>query len=421
MSSFSSQPLQGMSDLRAPEIFQWQRLERIGTRILEDYGCSEIRTPVLERTALFVRGIGDGTDVVQKEMYRFEDRGGRDVALRPEGTAGVMRAVAAAGQDLQDARLYYLGPMFRCERPQAGRKRQFHQLGAEALGAPNPAADAECIALQCHILTAWGIHDARVQLNTRGLPEDREAVAAGLRTSLEPALDRLCEDCRRRLESNVLRVLDCKQPDCRAVVGDLPPVTDFMSEEARTYLAEVQDLLALLDIEVESNPRLVRGLDYYVHTVWEITHGALGAQDALCGGGRYRFELGKRALEGVGFALGFERVLMVLEAAGTAPAEPTAPHVYIVTQDPCAFRENLVLAQTLRRKGIACGIDVRKGRPFKKQLRAADRSGAAWAVLRGQREMDEGTFLLKHMADGRQEALAMPELLDRLAGGHALA
>jgi histidyl-tRNA synthetase len=415
MTAFSVQPLQGMSDIRAPEVHRWQRLERIGARILEDYGCTEIRTPLLERTELFARGIGDATDVVQKEMYRFEDRGGRDVSMRPEGTAGVIRAVAAAGQDLLDARLYYLGPMFRCERPQAGRRRQFHQLGAELLGEPNPAADAECIALQLHILAAWGVHGARLRLNTRGVPEDRAAVTDALRALLDPVRDRLCDDCRRRMDANVLRVLDCKQPGCRAEVDRLPPMTEFMSAPSRDYLADVRDLLAMLNIEADLDSRLVRGLDYYAHTVWEISHESLGAQDALCGGGRYRFELGKRVLEGVGFALGLERVLMVLEAGGLED-DAHGPAVYIATQDPCAFRENLVLAQTLRRKGVACVMDVREGRPFRKQLRAADRAGAAWTVIRGRHEMDQGTFLLKNMADGVQQELEMPELIERLTG-----
>jgi histidyl-tRNA synthetase len=414
MTAFSAQPLQGMSDIREPAVLRWQRLERLGIRVLEDYGCAEIRTPILERTDLFARGIGDATDVVQKEMYRFEDRGGRDVSLRPEGTAGVIRAVAAAGQDLLDARLYYLGPMFRSERPQAGRRRQFHQLGAELLGAPNAAADAECIALQLHILAAWGVTGARLRINTRGVPEDREPVADGLRARLEPVRDRLCPDCRRRMDTNILRVLDCKQAACAAEVSRLPPMTDFMSAASRDYLAEVDEMLSLLGIEAERSPRLVRGLDYYVHTVWEISHDALGAQDALCGGGRYRFELGRHGVDGVGFALGLERVLMVLEAVGGGDEAPPSVRVCIVTQDPCAFRENLVLAQTLRRKGVPCVMDLRADRPFKKQLRAADRMGAAWTVIRGRREMDQGTFLLKDMADGHQQELTMPELMARL-------
>ncbi len=415
MASESFQPLQGMSDIRAPEVYLWQHLESASRNVLERYGFDEIRTPVLEREALFTRAIGDTTDVVQKEMYNFEDRGRRKIALRPEGTASVMRVVASAGMELQDARLYYLGPMFRCERPQAGRKRQFHQLGAETIGEPNPAADAECIALQLQLLSAWGLSGAKLQINTRGTAEDRDAVAAGIRDSLGPVRGELCEDCQRRFDSNIMRILDCKNPNCRTLVDAVPPVTEYMSEGSRAYLAEVRDLLNLLDIDATLNPQLVRGLDYYVHTVWEITHSALGAQDALCGGGRYRFTFGKKGIEGVGFAMGLERVMMALEAAGVDPAERSpSTQVYVVTQHESAFRENLVLAQTLRLRGISCGIDLR-GRKIKKQMQAADRAGARWVVIRGEAEMDEGTFLLKNMADGTQEALEMPELMERLA------
>lgn len=416
MASSSLKPLQGMTDLRAPEISRWQSVEETARRVMALYGYTEIRTPILERAELFVHATGDTTDIVQKEMYRFEDKGGRDLALRPEGTPGVMRALAAAGPDMQDARVYYLGPMFRRERPQAGRKRQFHQLGTEALGEPNPTADAECIALQLHALSEWGLEGYQLELNTRGSGDDQVRVADGLRQALRPLGGELCDDCRRRLETNVLRVLDCKNPNCRATVEGLPPVTDFMCVESRDYLAEVTAVLQSLDIEPHLNPMLVRGLDYYEHTVWEITHSALGAQDALCGGGRYRITLGNREVCGVGFAMGLERVITALDAADIPAADPAGLHVWVVTQHPSAFRENLVLAQALRRRGIRCGMDL-SGRNLKKQMRSANRSGAPWAVIRGEQEMEEGIFQLKDMQEGVQEALEMPELIERLTQG----
>lgn len=420
MASSTFQPLQGMADIVDPEVGRWQRLEETARRVLALYAFSEIRPPILERAELFIRGIGDTTDVVQKEMYRFVDRGGREIALRPEGTAGVMRYIASGGPELQDSRLYYIGPMFRCERPQAGRRRQFHQLGAEALGEASPAADAECIALQLQILAAWGLSGFAVQLNTRGLPEDREQVAGGLRDALRPLRDDLCPDCRRRFETNILRILDCKVPACRQLLGGLPPLTAFMSNAARAHLDEVRRLLRMLDIAADLNPRLVRGLDYYVHTVWEITHRALGAQDALCGGGRYRFELGKRVIEGVGFAMGLERVLAALAAGGEPAADPTPrAAVWIVTQHPDAFSDNLILAQALRLRGVSCGMDLRPGRSLKAQMRAANKAGAPWVVIRGEQELRDGTFLLKDMSDGSQAALAMPELLERLLAAAA--
>lgn len=414
MASEELQPITGMSDLGPPEIDLWQRLESSARNVFRCYGFTEVRTPLLEKIAVFTRSLGDTTDVVQKEMYTLASRDGREqYALRPEGTAGVMRYVAALGQDAQDARLYYIGPMFRGERPQKGRRRQFHQVGVEAIGAPHPAADAEAIALQVHLLRAWGLQDFRIHLNTLGTFEDRAAVQAGLRAALAPHAERLCEDCRRRLETNVLRVLDCKKEGCRAVVAAVPPATTFMQPDSRAYLEQVQRLLARLELPAQLNPALVRGFDYYQHTVWEISHPALGAQDAIAGGGRYRFEFGGRPVDGVGFAIGLERAVMaVLHDA--PPVEPARKELaWIVSMGERAFEDNLRLAQSLRQRGIACGMDL-AGRSMKAQMRAADRARSALVVVRGDREMDQGTFMLKDMAAGTQTEVDMPALLERL-------
>jgi len=413
MSAPAPQPLQGMADLAAPEIGRWQQVERIAREILPRYGFSEVRTPILERVEVFTRSLGEGTDVVQKEMYVFPDRGGRTVALRPEGTAGVMRFAAARGAEAADGRYYYLGPMFRCERPQAGRKRQFHQLGVEALGGPSAAADAECIALQMHLLEAFGLGGAEARINTRGDFSDHAAVADGLRAALGPHRDELCEDCRRRLTDNPLRALDCKQPACRARVAALPPITSYMAESSSAYLAEVVRLLERLGVPATVDPLLVRGLDYYAHTVWEIRHAALGAQDALAGGGRYRIEQGGRALEGVGFALGLERVVMALENTGVAPPAPPAPRAWLIALGDAARDAQLVLLQALRRRGLAAGMDL-SGRSMKAQMRAADRAGAEWAVIRGDMELAQGMYQLKNLKTGAQEMLDEPALLARL-------
>ncbi|MBN1269107.1 MAG: histidine--tRNA ligase [Kiritimatiellae bacterium] len=407
-----------MSDLAPPEIHLWQMVESRGRDVLERYGFEEVRTPIVEYAPVFERSIGDTTDVVQKEMYTFDDRGGRRLALRPEGTAGMMRYVAGAGPEAENARIYYIGPMFRCERPQAGRRRQFHQLGVEIIGPAGAALDAECIALQHHLLTEWGLSRCEIVVNTRGGFEDRRAVAEGLRDALRPKLGELCEDCRRRFEVNVLRVLDCKQEACRGMVAELPPVTAFMKPESRQYLDEVLRILALLEIKVRVEPRLVRGLDYYVDTVWEITHGALGAQDALSGGGRYRIDVGDQVIEGVGFAAGLERIVAALRGENVK-AEDFAkkPRVWIVSLGEKALEENLVLAMALRRRGVRCEMDLR-GRSMKAQMRAANRAGAAAVVIRGDHEMEKGTFLLKDMAGGAQEELAMPDLMERLAPVH---
>ena len=403
-----------MSDLFAPEISVWQRIEVEARRVFDLYGYSEIRTPVLEKASVFERSLGDTTDVVQKEMYAFEDRGGRRIALRPEGTAGVIRHVASRGQDAQDARLYYIGPMFRAERPQAGRKRQFHQVGSEFMGPPQPAADAETLALQLHLLQAWGLSGFEVRINTLGLPSDRPLVQQGLRAALGEQSAALCDTCRQRLETNVLRVLDCKNPTCRALVQALPPVTTWMAPESRAYLDQVMAWLKRLDINAVVHPALVRGFDYYVHTVWEITHSALGAQDALCGGGRYRIQMGGRDFDGVGFAMGMERVIMALQQQNP-PAVAAGPMIWLVSLGEPAFQENLVLAQSLRRRGLRCGLDL-AGRSMKAQMRAADRAGATRVVIRGETEMAKGTFVLKDMAAGSQLELDLPALMERLVG-----
>lgn len=410
----NTQPVQGMSDLGPPDIHVWQELESTTRQVMELYGFREVRTPIVEYTQVFTRSIGDTTDVVQKEMYTFEDRGGRRLSLRPEGTAGVMRYVAGLGPEAVGARLYYVGPMFRSERPQAGRRRQFHQLGIEAIGGPNPAADAEAIALQQHLFAEFGLRGTEVEVNTRGLPEDRAAVASGLTEKLKPHLNALCEDCRRRFDSNILRVLDCKQAGCIAIVDTLPPVTSFMRDESRQYLDEVLRLLQRLEINARVNPRLVRGLDYYVHTVWEVRHPALGAQDALSGGGRYRIEFDGAAVEGVGFAAGIERlVTAVVHDKPGSGGSASLPLAWIVSLGDVAREENLVLAQTLRLRGVRCGMDL-AGRSMKAQLREANRVGAAFALIRGDTELEKGVVVLKNMEDGAQEELDLPTVIERL-------
>ena len=414
MTSSDFQPLPGMSDLGVPEISTWQRMEEKARQVLALYGFTEVRTPVLEPTSVFVRSLGDTTDVVQKEMYTFEDRGGRSVSLRPEGTASIIRYAAGLGQEAADGRFYYMGPMFRCERPQAGRKRQFHQFGVEALGAASPAADVEVIALQQHVFSAWGLKASSVELNTRGLPEDRRAVVEGLTQALKPHMGELCEDCRRRYESNILRVLDCKQEACGKVVDALPPMTSFMSDASRKYIDDVLRLLEQLNIPARINPRLVRGLDYYVHTVWENRHPALGAQDAISGGGRYQIEVAGKLIDGVGFAVGMERVVTALQHdMGGVLEGASGPVIWIVSQGDRALAENMVLAQTLRLRGVACGIDVH-ARSLKSQMRQANRAGSAYAVIRGDLELEKGLLVLKNMKDGSQAEMSLAELVERL-------
>ena len=307
-----------MSDIASPEVEIWQALESTARGVLRRFDFRELRTPILEETSVYLHSLGDSSEIVTKQMYAFETRGGKQVCMRPEGTAGVMRHLAGRGQEAQEARVYYIGPMFRAERPQAGRRRQFHQLGVECIAPASPQQDAEIIAMQAALFEAWEVGPVTFQLNTRGSREDFPRILDGLRAELAPVKECLCEDCQRRLEENVLRVLDCKVPGCREQVANLPPITTWMAPESIAYFDGVCDALTALKVPFTVNPLLVRGLDYYQHTIWEVTSTALGAQDALSGGGRYQMAMGKTELEGVGFGIGMERVLLALSEARQA-------------------------------------------------------------------------------------------------------
>jgi len=411
------QPLPGMNDLQFPEILHWQHVEEVARNVFGRFGLREVRTPLLERAELFERSIGDTTDVVQKEMYVFEDRGGRRVALRPEGTAGVLRNLAGRGPEGRAERVYYMGPMFRSERPQAGRRRQFHQIGVEILGPAEPLVDAECIVLQVLLLEAFGLKKIGLRLNTRGSEKDLPRLRRSLRDLLEPRQARLCEDCRRRLQSNVLRILDCKQETCQAVVRELPPLDEFMSQESRDYFNRLERALDEIGISYEREPRLIRGLDYYLHTIWEIFHPALGAQDAISGGGRYRVDLGGESIEGIGFALGMERVIEALQAegAGALSAATDGPQVWLVSIGRDAALANLALATDLRRKGLHCGGEF-QSRSAKAQMRAAGRSGAELVIVRGSAEIERGTVVLKDMKTGNEDAVPLTEIVETVLG-----
>ncbi len=410
MASNEFQPLQGMSDIQAPEIYLWQMMEARAREIFNCYGYEELRTPVLEKLSVFQRSLGDTTDVVKKEMYTFKPSK-HALAMRPEGTAGTIRHLAGRGEEGLSARVFYIAPMFRYERPQAGRKRQFHQVGVEAAGEANPLADAECIALQKQLLDAWGLTGSKIQISTRGEPSDRQPVADGLRSALQPHLNNLCDDCQRRIDENVLRVIDCKNEGCQGIVDQIPSAIEFMSEASRSYLDRVVQALDAMGVEVTVNPKLIRGLDYYVHTVWEISHSALGAQDALAGGGRYEIALGKKAVPGVGFAVGFERAIMALNACGIS-AEQFAPAggIWLVSLGEAALAENMKLAAELRARGIRCGMEL-ASKSMKAQMRKASRSGAAKVIIRGDNEVEKGMAVVKDMAEGTQNEFSIEDIL----------
>ncbi|OGV69444.1 MAG: histidine--tRNA ligase [Lentisphaerae bacterium RIFOXYB12_FULL_65_16] len=410
--STATEPVPGTSDIWSPEVLDWCALEAKAREVFSLYGYSELRTPVFERTDVFVRSLGDETDVVKKEMYTFEDRGGRSLTLRPEGTAGVMRAMAASGlAEGDERRVFYMGPMFRGERPAAGRRRQFHQVGGEAVGRCAPAADVECIAMLMHYLEAIGVSGGKLLLNTRGVAEDREGVAVALRTHFESHVAGMCEDCRRRFTANVWRILDCKNPDCQEHILAAPHMVDLLGDSSRAFFKAVCQGLEKLGLAHEIAPRLVRGLDYYVHTVFEVTHHGLGAQDAIAGGGRYAITVpgSSHPIAGVGFAAGMERLLMARESLGIKTGAVAATDVYVASLGEAMVNDGVLLASTLRRQGIRVMAET-TGRSIKAQMRTANKLGAGIVLLLGEQEKAKGVVTGKTMATGEQQEVPLTEL-----------
>ena len=425
------QSLRGMVDLLPETLQRWQAVEAVAREHFRRSGFGEIRTPLLESTDLFCRGIGEGTDVVGKEMYSFIDRGDRSCTLRPEGTASVVRAAVQHGLLSQGAqKLWYAGPMFRYERPQAGRQRQFHQIGVEWLGAASARSDVEVIALAWDLLAQLGVGGLELEINSLGTPEDRQAYRAALVAWLEQRIDQLDADSQARLSTNPLRILDSKNPATQTLLEQAPTLADALSPESQQRFMAVQQGLTALGIPFRLNPRLVRGLDYYGHTAFEITSDQLGAQATVCGGGRYDGligQLGGAATPAVGWALGMERLMLVLEAAAQQnPDGPAArlvsapgPDAYLVNRGEQAEAAGLALARDLRQHGLAVELDG-SGSAFGKQFKRADRSGAPWALVLGDEEAERGEVRLKPLQQQGQEATvalngitAIVELLHR--------
>ena len=398
-----------------PEVLQrWQAVEVKARENFQRSGFGEIRTPLLEPTDLFCRGIGEGTDVVGKEMYSFQDRGDRSCTLRPEGTASVVRAALQNGLLSQGAqKLWYAGPMFRYERPQAGRQRQFHQIGVEWLGAERARSDVEVIALAWDLLTSLGVGGLQLELNSLGTSEDRQAYRNVLVAWLEQRAEVLDPDSQARLSTNPLRILDSKNKDTQALLEDAPTLANALCDVSRERFEEVQRGLTSLGIPFQLNSRLVRGLDYYSHTAFEITSDQLGAQATVCGGGRYDgliSQLGGPQTPAIGWALGMERLLLVLEAAAQADPQGlaarltavTAPDAYLLNRGAKAECVALALARDLRSSGLRVELDA-SGSAFGKQFKRADRSGASWALVLGEEEAERGVVRLKPLHQQGEE------------------
>ena len=416
------QSLRGMVDLLPQSTPLWQRIEATARSHFARAAIDEIRTPVLEATELFARGIGEATDVVGKEMYTFLDRGDRSCTLRPEGTASVVRAAIQHGLLSQGPqRLWYCGPMFRYERPQAGRQRQFHQIGLEMLGFADPRSDVEAIAVAWDLLADLGVQGLALELNSLGSSEDRARYREELVTWLSERSDQLDPDSQDRLQRNPLRILDSKNPQTQALLAEAPTLASSLSAESRERFARVTDGLTLLGIPFQLNPRLVRGLDYYSHTAFEITSNQLGAQATVCGGGRYDGlveELGGSATPAIGWALGMERLAILLAQA--EPLAPLAPELYVVSRGEKAEPMALQIARQLRLAGRAVDLDL-TGAAFGKQFKRADRAGARWAVVIGDSEAEAGIVVLKDLRAAGDEAsdpeqrLRVKEFLQRFA------
>lgn len=409
----SLQASRGTRDIFFPEIAYWQQLESVARRILTQAGYIEIRTPAFELTELFARGIGETSDIVGKEMYTFSDRGDRSLTLRPEGTAGAVRAFIEHKLYAQGSvqRLWYTGAMFRYERPQAGRQRQFHQLGVEVLGSQDPRADAEVIAIASDFLIELGLTNLVVDLNSVGSAEDRAAYREALVKYFTPYANDLDPDSRDRLSRNPLRILDSKDLNTQAIVQAAPSILDYLSVESQKHFERVQALLGDLGIAFKLNPRLVRGLDYYTHTAFEIQSSHLGAQSAVCGGGRYDrlvAELGGPDTPAVGWAIGLERLVLLLQQA--AALQSPKADLYVVSRGEQAEQKSLHVAQSLRRIGFSVELDLSAAK-FDKQLKRASSSGAIAALILGDAEVATGTLQLKWLDSGQQEAIALSEIL----------
>jgi histidyl-tRNA synthetase len=413
--------VKGTRDILPGEIAAWHRIEAAAHRLCARYGYREIRTPVFEETELFARGIGGETDIVSKEMYTFDDRDGSSLTLRPEATAGIVRAVIEHNLMNTDPALkvYAMGPMFRRERPQKGRYRQFHQVDVEAFGMALPSIDVEVIELGMAYLTACGLTGHQLILNSVGDARCRPAYVETLRRALAPVAPRLCGDCQRRAVTNPLRVLDCKVPGDQPVIEALPRIADHLCAECRDHFAEVRRELALLGIPFALNHRLVRGLDYYTRTTFEVVSGALGAQNTVLGGGRYDGlvrDLGGPDLTGIGFALGMERLVLLL------PAGPEARRcdVFVMPLSEHALDAGLVLQKGLRAAGVPVLMAQDAGKGLRSQMKRADRLAARFVALRGDDERARGVWTVRDMGASTQEDVpedkVREHLLERLRG-----
>ena len=408
----------GTKDILPDTVGDWNYGEGEIRELCRRFGYSEIRTPIFEHTELFQRGIGEGTDVVDKEMYTFTDRGERSITLRPENTASAVRAYLQNKLYAQSnlVKLFYIGSMFRYDRPQAGRMREFHQFGVEALGEANPAVDAEVILLAMNLLEGLGLKDLELSINSVGCPKCRSKYRNMLQDFFRDKLEDLCEDCRSRFERSPLRILDCKKDSDKPYMADAPKITDCLCEECADHFAKLKELLTSAGISFTHDPRLVRGLDYYTKTAFEIKYPPLGAQSAVAGGGRYDGlieEMGGNPTPAVGFATGLERLLLALESQNLLPEKNRSVDAYVVALGEAAQAEGFKLLNSLRQQGLSAAMDF-AGRSMKAQMKQANKLGAKYSVILGEDEIAEGVAMLRSMEDSSQAKVPMAQVAEKI-------
>ncbi|MBN2829609.1 MAG: histidine--tRNA ligase [Candidatus Cloacimonetes bacterium] len=408
----------GTYDILPDKSFIWQYVQGLFRETAAEFGYSEIVTPIFENADLFERSVGDTSDIVEKEMYKFHDKKDRVFALRPEGTAPVVRSYVENSMHTLGGiqRLYYMGPMFRYDRPQKGRYRQFYQYGVEAIGSNHPYIDAEVIALQYTFLKKLGLKNIQLEINSLGNKASTDSYNKALAEYYAPHADKLCYDCSIRLEKNPRRLLDCKVPTCKELVAEAPVMLDYLDEECRTHFESVQTYLKGMGVEYTINPRIVRGLDYYTHTAFEFLNNYLGSQNAVGGGGRYNSlveQIGGKDAPGIGFAGGFERLLLSLEEENLFMGNSFHPDVYVAVLGEESLLKAVHLMQQLRLKGIKVEYDPDKN-SMKAQMKAADKAHATYALIVGENEINSGLYVLKTLTEGKQESLSLEDIITRL-------
>ena len=403
----------GTKDVLPQDSYKWQYVESTAREVAELFNLKEIRTPTFEHTELFQRGVGDTTDIVTKEMYTFKDKGDRSITLKPEGTAGTVRSFIESGliNGVLPAKMYYVTPAFRYERPQAGRLREFHQFGVEIFGAESAQTDAEAVVMADTLLKKLGLH-VKLHINSIGCPTCRAAFNKALKDFFAPHLDELCYDCKSRYEKNPLRLLDCKEEACKKINADAPSILEYLCEDCAAHFEEFKACLTLAGVEYEIDPRIVRGLDYYTRSVFEFVSTSIGAQGTVCAGGRYDgliAELGGNPMPAVGFAAGIERLLLVMEGTGVEIPKPASPTVYVAGMDADCRKKAFELAIALRKKGVFAEIDHME-RSVKAQFKYADKIGVKYVAVIGGNELAESRVNVKRMATGESESVSFADM-----------